>query len=81
MFLHKTGFNFPVGGLLHVSGVVKDDEIRQPQHLDVHGEKALHVVKNDMASGITVVRVNGLDSFIRYDIVYRDSHSALQQGG
>ncbi|KAG0128864.1 hypothetical protein HOY82DRAFT_621389 [Tuber indicum] len=46
-------------------GVVKEDEIRQPQHLDEHGEKVLMVVKNGLATGTTIGRANGLDSFTR----------------
>jgi hypothetical protein len=40
---------------------VKDDELRQPQHLDVHGEKTLFVVKNGLTTGTTVglLRVAG----------------------
>jgi hypothetical protein len=44
---------------------VKDKEIRQPQHLDANGEKALLVVKNGSTTGTTIGRVNGLDSFTR----------------
>ncbi|KAJ7147595.1 hypothetical protein C8R43DRAFT_889571 [Mycena crocata] len=59
---------YPQDGLLQASGVVPDDEIRNPQHLDVHGEKCLLVVKNGSTTGTTVGRVNGLESFTRtYD--------------
>ncbi|KAG7442270.1 uncharacterized protein BT62DRAFT_973805 [Guyanagaster necrorhizus] len=65
----KVGYEYPDDGLLQAFGVVKDDEIRQPQHLDIHGEKALLVVKNGPTTGTTVGRVNGLESFTR---VYTD---------
>ncbi|RPB01611.1 hypothetical protein L873DRAFT_1803394 [Choiromyces venosus 120613-1] len=42
-----------------------DAEIRNPQHLDVHGEKCLLVVKNGLTTGTTVGRTNGLESFTR----------------
>ncbi|KAF8580920.1 hypothetical protein K439DRAFT_1648029 [Ramaria rubella] len=59
---------YPQDGLLQAYGVVPDDEIRNPQHLDVHGEKCLLVVKNGLTTGTTVGRVNSLDSFTRtYD--------------
>ncbi|KAI2628718.1 hypothetical protein GGR54DRAFT_360288 [Hypoxylon sp. NC1633] len=38
----------------------------QSQHLDVHSEKCLLVVKNGLTTGTTVGRVNGLQSFTRY---------------
>jgi len=40
-----------------------------PQHLDIDGEKRLLVVKNGLATGTTVGRANGLESFTR---VYSD---------
>ncbi|KAF8874483.1 hypothetical protein BD779DRAFT_1703538 [Infundibulicybe gibba] len=65
----QADYEYPDNGLLQASGVVSDDEIRQPQHLDIHGEKALLVLKNGMATGTTIGRVNGLSSFTR---VYTD---------
>ena len=55
----------PTDGLLQAYGVVPDNEMRDPQHLDVHGEKCLLVVKHGMTTGTTVGRVNGLESFTR----------------
>ncbi|KAF8874482.1 hypothetical protein BD779DRAFT_1664243 [Infundibulicybe gibba] len=66
----RADYEYPDDGLLQASGIVSDDEIRQPRHLDVHGEKALLVVKNGMATGTTIGRVNGLDSFTR---IYADN--------
>ena len=55
-------------GLLQVYVVVQDAEIRDPQHLGVHGEKCLLVVKNGLTTGTTVNHANGLESFTRdYD--------------
>ena len=68
MFPHpedKADYEYPDNGLLQAFGVVKDHEIRQPQHLDVHGQKVLMVVKNGQTTGTTVGRANGLDSFTR----------------
>lgn len=58
-------YHYPEDGLLQAYGVVQDNEMRDPQHLDVHGEKCLLVVKHGMATGTTVGRVNGLESFTR----------------
>ena len=74
MFPHpkdQAGYDYPDDGLLQAFGVVKDDEIRRPQHLDVHGEKALLVVKNGLTTGTTIGCANGLNSFTH---VYIDCH-------
>ena len=74
----QTDYEYPDDGLLQAFGVVKDEEIRQPQHLDIHGEKSLLVVKNGLATGTTVGRANGLDSFTR---VYLDNgieHTSIE---
>jgi hypothetical protein len=64
----RANYQYPWDGLLQAYGVVKDDEIRNPQHLDVYGEKCLLVVKNGLTTGTTVGRTNGLESFTRiYD--------------
>ncbi|KAF8595172.1 hypothetical protein BDV93DRAFT_534959 [Ceratobasidium sp. AG-I] len=65
----QAGYEYPDDGLLQAFCVVTDHEMRQPQYLDMHGEKALLVVKNGLATGTTIGRVNGLDSFTR---VYTD---------
>ncbi|KAG0633889.1 hypothetical protein HOY80DRAFT_1102268 [Tuber brumale] len=67
--IDQADYQYPVDGLLQAYGVVQDDEIRNPQHLDVHGEKCLLVVKNGLTSGTTVGRANGLESFTR---IYSD---------
>ncbi|KAI9512136.1 hypothetical protein F5148DRAFT_1165554 [Russula earlei] len=61
----RVDYQYPPDGLLQAYGVVQDDEIRNPQHLDVYGEKCLLVVKNGLATGTTVGRTNGLESFTR----------------
>ncbi|KAH8985302.1 hypothetical protein EDB92DRAFT_1936392 [Lactarius akahatsu] len=64
----QANYRYPRDGLLQAYGVVQDDEFRNPQHLDVHGEKCLLVVKNGLTTGTTVGRTNGLESFTRtYD--------------
>jgi len=61
----RSDFKYPPGGLLQVRGVVKDDEIRKPQHLDANGEKCLIVVKHGKTTGSTLGRLNGIESFVR----------------
>jgi hypothetical protein len=45
---------------------VQEDEIRNPQQLDVHNQKCLLVVKNGTTTKTTFGRANGLESFIRH---------------
>lgn len=61
----RRDYTYPDDGLLQIYGVVEDSEMRNPQQLDKHGEKCLLVVKNGLATGTTIGRVNGLESFTR----------------
>jgi hypothetical protein len=64
----RANYQYPPDGLLQAYGIVKDDEIRNPQHLDANGEKCLLVIKNGLTTGTTIGRTNGLESFTRiYD--------------
>jgi hypothetical protein len=74
----QAGYQYPDDGLLQAYGVVKDDEIRQPQHLDVHREKALLVVKNGLTTGTTIGRANGLESFTRVYTDYGIEHTSIE---
>ena len=70
--------NYPLGGLLQAHGVVKDEDIRSPQQLDANGNKYLPVVKNGLATGTTVGRVNGLYSFTRLYTEYGTKETSLE---
>ena len=59
--------------LFPVSDVVTHDEIRHPQYRDAHGDQALFVMKNGMATGTTIGHANGPGSFTR---VYTDNSVA-----
>ncbi|KAG2070519.1 hypothetical protein BDR04DRAFT_1054093 [Suillus decipiens] len=59
-------------------GFLQDDEIRNPQHLDVHGEKCLLVLKNGSTTGTTVGRANGLESFTRIYKEYGIKHTSIE---
>ncbi|KAI1380371.1 hypothetical protein F4677DRAFT_441686 [Hypoxylon crocopeplum] len=63
-------YQYPTDGLLQAFGVVQEEELRNPQHLDVHSQKCLLVVKNGTTTSTTFGRVNGLESFIRYYPTY-----------
>ncbi|KAF8327856.1 hypothetical protein F5887DRAFT_1083532 [Amanita rubescens] len=58
-------FEYPAGGHLQVKDIVNKQEIRKPTNLDIDGEKCLIVIKNGMATGITIGRGTGIESFIR----------------
>jgi hypothetical protein len=74
----QANYQYPQDGLLQANGVVQDDEIRNPQHLDVHGEKCLLVVKNGLTTGTTVGRTNGLESFTRIYDEYGIKHTSIE---
>ena len=61
----QANYHYPQDGLLQAHGVVQDDEMRNLQHLDVHGDKCLFVTKDGSTTGTTVGRTNGLESFTR----------------
>jgi hypothetical protein len=69
---------YPQDGLLQAYGVVQEDKIRDPQHLDIHGEKCLLVVKNGSTTGTTIGRANGLESFIRIYDDYGIEHTSIE---
>lgn len=63
-----TNYVYPPDSALRANGIVQDADFRDPEQLDVYGAKCLLAVKNGLATGTTVGRVNGLESFTRvYD--------------
>ncbi|RPD77828.1 hypothetical protein L226DRAFT_551609 [Lentinus tigrinus ALCF2SS1-7] len=60
-----SGWAYPEDGLLQISGVVPESEIRKPSQLNTHGKPAMPVIKNGLATGTTIGWVNGLDSLVR----------------
>ena len=62
----RAGYWSPKNNFVQAFGVVTEDELRNPQHLDVDGEKCLFVVKNGARSGTTLGHANGLQSFTRH---------------
>lgn len=61
----RSSFKYPVGGLLQVKGILKEEEIRQPTLLDANGEECLIVIKNSRSTGVTIGRGTGIESFVR----------------
>ena len=59
-------YQYPADGLPQAYDIVPEDELRNPQHLDVHNQKCLLVIKNGTTTATTLGRVNGLESFIRH---------------
>ena len=74
----QAGYKYPNDGLLQAYGVVKDDEIHQPQHLNIHGEKMLLVVKIGLATGTTIGCANGLNSFTHIYAEYNIKHTSIE---
>ncbi|KAH8115251.1 hypothetical protein DFH11DRAFT_1688466 [Phellopilus nigrolimitatus] len=58
-----SSFNYPIGGLLQVKGIVEEEEIRQPKSLDANGEECLILIKNGRSTGVTIGRGTGIESF------------------
>ena len=52
--------------------------MRNPQHVDVHGEKCLLVVKNGFTTGTTIGRVNGLESYTRIYKEYNINQESIE---
>ncbi|KAH8115973.1 hypothetical protein DFH11DRAFT_1583254 [Phellopilus nigrolimitatus] len=74
----RKNYVYPDDGLLQAFGVVQDSDLRKPQHLDANKEKCLLVVKNGLATGTTIGRVNGLESFTRTYETYGISHTSIE---
>jgi hypothetical protein len=56
--------------LLPINGVVPEEDIRNPPHLDRHGNPCLFVVKDGAATHTTVGCTNGLLSLTRHYTQY-----------
>ncbi|KAJ3976896.1 hypothetical protein EV361DRAFT_944887 [Lentinula raphanica] len=72
--IDRPNYSYPEDGLLQAYGVVEDAEFRNPQHLDIHNENCLLVVKNGMKTGTTFGRVNSLESFTHCDYGDNNTH-------
>nr|ODN77288.1 hypothetical protein L203_06370 [Cryptococcus depauperatus CBS 7841] len=61
----RAKYKCPTDGLLQAFGVIQLEEINNPQQLDGNGESCLLVVKNGLATGTTIGRATGIESFTR----------------
>ncbi|WVN86109.1 uncharacterized protein L203_101268 [Cryptococcus depauperatus CBS 7841] len=61
---NEAKYEYPLDGL-QALGDIQLEEIRNPQQLDANGEPCLPVVKNGLATGTTIGRVTGMESFFR----------------
>lgn len=62
---HAKSLKYPLDGLLQLRDIVKEDELRHPTMLDANNEECLIVVKNGNATGATIGRATGIESFVR----------------
>ncbi|EIW74633.1 hypothetical protein CONPUDRAFT_140422 [Coniophora puteana RWD-64-598 SS2] len=63
--LTRAKYKYPPGGLMQLRDVVQPNELRRPAMLDANGEWCLIVVKNGAATGATLGRATGIESFVR----------------
>ncbi|KAG5636346.1 hypothetical protein H0H81_008369 [Sphagnurus paluster] len=81
----RSNLKYPLDGLLQVTGVLKEDEIHNPQQLDFYGEKCLIVFKNGKTTGPTFGRATSMESFVRtypaYGIKKTSIHIAVYPYG
>jgi hypothetical protein len=58
-------FEYPYDRLLQIRGIVSDAELRNPSDKDKNGDPCIIVLKRGKKTGLTVGRVNNVDSFVR----------------
>ena len=73
-----TNFKYPHGGLMQLRDFIKDGELRHPTMLDANGEHCLIVVKNGVATGVTLGRATGIESFVREYKDYAISSTSME---
>jgi len=61
----RAKFKYPRDRLMQLRDFIKEDELRHPTMLDENGEACLIVVKNGAATGATLGRATGIESFVR----------------
>lgn len=58
-------FKYPEGGLLQFRDTISKDLMHKPDMLDENGEPCLLVIKNGIATGVTIGRATGIFSYVR----------------
>jgi len=61
----RARFKYPSSGLMQLQKIVTYEELRHPTMLDANGEECLIVAKNGAATGFTLGRATGIESFVR----------------
>ncbi|TFK63246.1 hypothetical protein BDN72DRAFT_964022 [Pluteus cervinus] len=58
-------FEYPIGRLLHLQGIIENYEMRKPTMYDQNDERCIMVIKRGRSTGLTVGRANNLFSYTR----------------
>lgn len=61
----RTTFKYPSDRLLPLHGLISEELMRAPDMLDHDNEACLLVIKNGNATGVTIGRATGIESFVR----------------
>jgi len=60
-----TTFEYPLDRLLKLDNIFSEDLMHDPDMLDHDGEPCLFVIKNGIATGLTIGRATGIFSYVR----------------
>ncbi|KAI0032653.1 hypothetical protein K488DRAFT_49424 [Vararia minispora EC-137] len=61
----RPSFKYPAGRLLPIRGMISEELMRAPDMLDHDNEPCLIVIKSGNATGVTIGRATGIESFVR----------------
>lgn len=61
----RPSFKYPAGRLLPLRGIISEELMRRPDMLDHDYEPCLIVLKSGNATGVTIGRATGIESFVR----------------
>ncbi|KAF8345616.1 hypothetical protein F5887DRAFT_917279 [Amanita rubescens] len=73
-----SGFQYPEDRLLKLQDLIEEDEMREPDTVDINGERCLLVIKNGSTTGITIGRATGIFSYVRNYGHNRTSHTSTE---
>ncbi|KAF8330226.1 hypothetical protein F5887DRAFT_1081921 [Amanita rubescens] len=73
-----SGFQYPEDRLLKLQDLIQEDEMREPDTVDINGERCLLVIKNGGTTGITIGRATGIFSYVRNYRHNRTSHTSTE---
>lgn len=58
-------FKYPINRLLQLRGLISEDLMHKPDMLNHNSEPCLLVIKNGIATGVTIGRASGIFSYVR----------------